>query len=114
MVRLTWRLPLLGSCLPPRRSTCWISDVPYAAYAELLGLTGIRCTDPEEVGGAWDRALGADSPVVLEFVVDPNVGAAREDGAAGQPVAQPLDLAAALEAVDRCAPGDLVVVGEPA
>lgn len=46
---------------------------PYAAYAELLGLTGIRVTAPEEVDDAWARALAADRPVVLEAVVDPDV-----------------------------------------
>jgi pyruvate dehydrogenase (quinone) len=46
---------------------------PYAAYAELLGLTGIRVDSPDEVDAAWDRALAADRPVVLEAVVDPDV-----------------------------------------
>ncbi|MGW3356235.1 thiamine pyrophosphate-requiring protein [Streptomyces bungoensis] len=47
-----------------------IPDVPYAAYAELLGLKGIRCEKPHEVGAAWDEALASDRPVVLEFKVD--------------------------------------------
>jgi len=38
-----------------------------------LGLQGIRVDHPEEVGGAWDAALSADRPVVLEAVTDPNV-----------------------------------------
>jgi pyruvate dehydrogenase (quinone) len=46
---------------------------PYAGYAELLGLTGIRVTDPADLGPAWDRALAADRPVVLEVLVDPDV-----------------------------------------
>jgi pyruvate dehydrogenase (quinone) len=46
---------------------------PYARYAELLGLRGIRVDDPAGVGGAWDAALAADSPVVLEAVVDAEV-----------------------------------------
>jgi pyruvate dehydrogenase (quinone) len=50
-----------------------LPDFPYAGYAELLGLTGIRVTRPEEVDDAWTRALGADRPVVLEAVVDPDV-----------------------------------------
>jgi len=28
---------------------------------------------PEDVGGAWDAALSADRPVVLEAITDPNV-----------------------------------------
>ncbi|GLX49631.1 thiamine pyrophosphate-requiring protein [Streptomyces hygroscopicus subsp. hygroscopicus] len=47
-----------------------IPDVPYAAYAQLLGLKGIFCDDPDEVGKAWDDALASDVPVVLEFKVD--------------------------------------------
>jgi pyruvate dehydrogenase (quinone) len=46
---------------------------PYAGYAELLGLRGIRVDDPADVGGAWDAALAADRPVVLEAVVDAEV-----------------------------------------
>ncbi|WP_330336086.1 thiamine pyrophosphate-requiring protein [Streptomyces sp. NBC_00557] len=47
-----------------------IPDVPYAAYAQLLGLKGIVCDDPGKVGAAWDEALACDRPVVLEFKVD--------------------------------------------
>ncbi|MGY1602146.1 thiamine pyrophosphate-requiring protein [Geodermatophilus sp. SYSU D00815] len=50
-----------------------LPDFPYAGYAELLGLTGIRVTDPAELGSAWDRALAADRPVVLEVVTDADV-----------------------------------------
>jgi pyruvate dehydrogenase (quinone) len=46
---------------------------PYAGYAELLGLRGIRVDDPAGVGAAWDAALAADRPVVLEAVVDAEV-----------------------------------------
>ena len=51
-------------------------DVPafnYAEYARQLGLQGIRVEHPDEVGPAWDRALGADRPVVLDVLTDPNV-----------------------------------------
>ena len=44
---------------------------PYAAYAELLGLRGIRVERPDEVGPAWDAALAADRPTLIEAVVDP-------------------------------------------
>jgi pyruvate dehydrogenase (quinone) len=45
----------------------------FAKYAELLGLKGIYVDDPEKVGAAWDEALAADRPVVIEAVTDPNV-----------------------------------------
>ena len=50
-----------------------IPDFPYARYAELLGLKGIRVDSPADVGAAWDEALEADRPVVLEAVTDPEV-----------------------------------------
>jgi pyruvate dehydrogenase (quinone) len=50
-----------------------IPDFPYARYAELLGLKGIRVDRPDQVGAAWDEALAADTPAVLEAVVDPEV-----------------------------------------
>jgi len=45
----------------------------FAAYARLVGLEGIRVEDPDALGGAWDRALAADQPVVLDVVCDPEV-----------------------------------------
>jgi pyruvate dehydrogenase (quinone) len=50
-----------------------IPDFPFARYAELLGLRGIRVDKPDEIGRAWDQALSADRPVVLEARTDPNV-----------------------------------------
>lgn len=51
-------------------------DLPqfaYAEYGKLLGLHGIRVDRPDAVGAAWDQALAADRPTVLEFVTDPDV-----------------------------------------
>jgi len=50
-----------------------LPDFPYAEYARLLGLGGIRVDRPEAIGAAWDRALAAERPTVLEMVTDPNV-----------------------------------------
>lgn len=51
-----------------------LPDVPYAKYAELLGFKGIFCDSAEELGAAWDEALGTtDRPVVLEVKVDPEI-----------------------------------------
>lgn len=50
-----------------------LPDFPYARYAELIGLRGIRVDDPEQIGAAWDEALAADRPVVLEAITDPEV-----------------------------------------
>jgi len=50
-----------------------LPDVPYAKYAELFGLGGIRVERPEDIGSAWEMALAADRPFVIDAVTDPNV-----------------------------------------
>ena len=50
-----------------------LPDFPYARYAELLGLKGIRVERPDQVAEAWDEALAADRPFVYEAVTDPEV-----------------------------------------
>jgi len=50
-----------------------LPDFSYAAYARLLGLDGLRVDDPEQLGAAWEQALSADGPFVLEVMVDPNI-----------------------------------------
>jgi pyruvate dehydrogenase (quinone) len=54
-------------------STQSIPDFPYHRYAELIGLKGIFVDHPDNVGAAWDEALAADCPVILEAYTDPNV-----------------------------------------
>ncbi|MGQ4330829.1 thiamine pyrophosphate-dependent enzyme [Streptomyces hayashii] len=48
-------------------------DVPYAAFARSLGLTGVRVETPEEVEPGWRAALAAEGPAVVEFLTDPTV-----------------------------------------
>jgi len=50
-----------------------VPDFHFARYAELLGLKGIRLDDPDQIGEAWDEALAAKCPVVIEAVTDPEV-----------------------------------------
>ncbi|HEY0858559.1 MAG TPA: thiamine pyrophosphate-requiring protein [Albitalea sp.] len=50
-----------------------LPDFAYAAYAEMLGLGGMRVDRPEAVGPAWERAFAADGPTLLEMVTDPKV-----------------------------------------
>jgi pyruvate dehydrogenase (quinone) len=50
-----------------------IPNVPYHRFAELIGLKGIYVDRPDAVGAAWDEALAADRPVVLEVKTDPEV-----------------------------------------
>lgn len=50
-----------------------IPPFPYARYAEMLGLQGIELDDPQLIGAAWDHALNADRPVVIDAHCDPDV-----------------------------------------
>jgi pyruvate dehydrogenase (quinone) len=50
-----------------------LPDFGYAEYARLLGLHGVRVDSPDDVGAAWDEALGAGRPAVLEAITDPEV-----------------------------------------
>ena len=50
-----------------------LPDFSYAAFAQMLGLDGERIEDPERLGAAWERALAAGKPFVLEVLADPNI-----------------------------------------
>jgi hypothetical protein len=50
-----------------------LPDVPYARWAEAIGLKGRRVDDPDDVAEAWEEALAADRPAVYEAVVDAEV-----------------------------------------
>ncbi len=50
-----------------------LPDFPYDTYAESIGLIGIRVDKPEDLGPAFDRALSANRPVVMNVYTDPNV-----------------------------------------
>jgi pyruvate dehydrogenase (quinone) len=70
--QVTWEQRVLAGD-PKLEASQRIPDFPYAAYAKSLGLGGIRLDDPAEVGAAWDEALGAGRPVLLEAITDPEV-----------------------------------------
>ncbi|HUQ28292.1 MAG TPA: thiamine pyrophosphate-requiring protein [Usitatibacter sp.] len=50
-----------------------VPDVSYAGFANLLGIRGIVVSRPEEIAPAWDEAIGAKQPVLIEAMVDPDV-----------------------------------------
>jgi pyruvate dehydrogenase (quinone) len=70
--QVTWEQRVMGGD-PKFMGSQWLPDVPYARWADLVGLRGIRCDDPDAVGDAWDEALGSRIPCVLEVVVDPEI-----------------------------------------
>jgi pyruvate dehydrogenase (quinone) len=50
-----------------------LPDFPYAQFAESIGLMGIRVERVDQIAGAWEQALAADRPCVLDVVTDPDV-----------------------------------------
>ncbi|MEW9856796.1 thiamine pyrophosphate-requiring protein [Novosphingobium sp. M1R2S20] len=58
---------------PKFEATQTLPNVPYHRFAEMIGLMGIYVDDPEHLGAAWDQALSANRPVVIEVKTDPEV-----------------------------------------
>jgi pyruvate dehydrogenase (quinone) len=70
--QVTWELRAMGGA-PKFVESQRLPDVDYAGFAAGLGLQAIAVDKPEDVGPAWDRALGADRPTVLDVRCDPDV-----------------------------------------
>jgi pyruvate dehydrogenase (quinone) len=70
--QVTWEQRVLEGD-PKFPGTQWLPELEYAKYAELVGLKGIYCDDGGAMRGAWEEALAADRPVVLEVKTDPEV-----------------------------------------
>jgi pyruvate dehydrogenase (quinone) len=95
-----------------------LPDFPYARYAEMLGLRGIRVDRPEQIAAAWDQALASEVPTLVELVTDPNIPPLPPHVSAKQmkafasalwhrdPDAVKITLASMREAWDGLFPGD--------
>jgi pyruvate dehydrogenase (quinone) len=70
--QVTWEQRVMSGD-PKFKPSQDVPDFHFARYAELLGLTGIRVDKPEEIAPAWEQALAARRPVVIEAVTDPEV-----------------------------------------
>ncbi len=70
--QVTWEQRVLEGD-PKFEAAQTLPDFPYARYAELIGLRGLRVETPGEIAAAWDAALSADRPFVLEAITDPEV-----------------------------------------
>jgi pyruvate dehydrogenase (quinone) len=70
--QVTWEQRVMEGD-PKFNATQQLPDVPYHRFGELIGLEGIYCDNPDDVGRAWEQALASDRPVVLEFKTDPEV-----------------------------------------
>jgi len=72
LAQVSWELRVMTGD-PKFSGSQDVPDFPYAEYAKLLGLKGIRVDDPDDISDGWDEALSADRPTVLEVITDPNV-----------------------------------------
>jgi pyruvate dehydrogenase (quinone) len=70
--QVTWELRVMTGD-PKFEASQDLPDFPYAHYAELLGLKGIRVDEPGQVAAAWDEALAAERPCIVEAITDPDV-----------------------------------------
>jgi pyruvate dehydrogenase (quinone) len=70
--QVTWEQRVLSGD-PKFETSQELPDFPYAKYAEMLGLKGIALENPDSVATAWQDALKADRPVVIDAHTDPEV-----------------------------------------
>jgi pyruvate dehydrogenase (quinone) len=70
--QVTWEQRVMEGD-PKYPGTQWLPDFEYAKYGELCGLKGIFCDNGDDMRAAWEEALSAGTPVVLEVKTDPDV-----------------------------------------
>ncbi|GAA1784897.1 MULTISPECIES: thiamine pyrophosphate-requiring protein [Streptomonospora] len=70
--QVTWELRAMGGS-PKTPYSQDLPSVSFAAFAESIGLKGETVDTPDAVAGAWDRALSAEVPVVLDVHCDPDI-----------------------------------------
>ncbi|MCK8677670.1 thiamine pyrophosphate-requiring protein [Streptomyces lichenis] len=70
--QVTWEMRAMSGA-PQFEESQALPDLPYADIARSIGLDGTRVEKPKQVEQAWDRALAADGPFVIDFRTDPAV-----------------------------------------
>ncbi|HEU5007376.1 MAG TPA: thiamine pyrophosphate-requiring protein [Jatrophihabitantaceae bacterium] len=70
--QVTWEMRAMEGS-PKFAESQNLPDVDYAAFARSVGLLGINVDTPAQVGRAWETALSANQPTVLDVRCDPNV-----------------------------------------
>ena len=70
--QVTWEMRAMEGS-PKFTESQQLPDISYEGFARSLGLGGIAVDKPEQVGPAWEQALAADRPTVLDFRTDPDV-----------------------------------------
>jgi pyruvate dehydrogenase (quinone) len=70
--QVTWEMRAMENS-PKFAASQSLPDVDYAGFAASLGLHGHNIDDPGVLGEAWEGALAADRPTVLDVRCDPDV-----------------------------------------
>jgi pyruvate dehydrogenase (quinone) len=70
--QVTWEMRAMGGA-PKFAESQTLPDVDYAGFAASLGLGHATLTDPDLIAPAWNRALAADRPTVLDVHCDPDI-----------------------------------------
>jgi pyruvate dehydrogenase (quinone) len=70
--QVTWEMRAMSGA-PQFLPSQAIPDVPYADFARFIDLDGLRVETPDGVEDAWQLALSADRPFVIDFRTDPDV-----------------------------------------
>ena len=70
--QVTWEMRAMAGS-PKFAESQSLPDVDYAAFARSLGLQGINVDTADGVGPAWEAALAADRPTLLDIRTDPDV-----------------------------------------
>jgi pyruvate dehydrogenase (quinone) len=70
--QVTWEQRVMAGD-PKFEASQEVPAFSYARYADQLGLKGIELTSPEKISAAWDAALAADRPTVIDAHTDPDV-----------------------------------------
>jgi pyruvate dehydrogenase (quinone) len=70
--QVTWEMRAMSGA-PKFEESQQLPDVDYAAFAASLGFATQTITDPDQIAPAWDQALAADRPTLLDVHTDPNV-----------------------------------------
>jgi pyruvate dehydrogenase (quinone) len=70
--QVTWEMRAMEGD-PKFEASQDLPPFPFADYASSLGLKGIRIDRPDQVAGAWDAALSADRPTVIQAMTSPDV-----------------------------------------
>jgi pyruvate dehydrogenase (quinone) len=70
--QVTWEMRAMEGA-PKFTESQRLPDVSYEGFARSLGLGGIEISEPGQLGAAWDQALAADRPFVLDVRTDPDI-----------------------------------------